>query len=47
LIKINLDTTFVKNSGIVTLAAIARDEIGALRGASLSVMEGVHDPEIA
>jgi hypothetical protein len=45
--KINMDAALSKNSCIVTVAAIARDEAGTFLGASAIVMEGVSGLETA
>jgi ribonuclease HI len=44
--KINVDAALSKNNRLATVAAIARDEIGAFLGASAVVIRGADDPEI-
>ena len=43
----NVDAVLSKNSRIVALAVIARDEAGIFQGASVVVLEGVFEPEMA
>jgi hypothetical protein len=38
--KINVDTALAKNSGVVVVAAVARDATGKFLGALVVVMEG-------
>jgi len=43
--KINVDATLAKNSGIVVATAVARDFVGRFLRASAVVMEGSLEPE--
>lgn len=45
--EVNIDAALSKNSRIVALAAIARDEAGIFQGASVVVLEGVLELEMA
>jgi len=46
-VKINVDAALAKNSTKVTMAAVPRDEAGNFVGASVLVMEGISDSEMA
>ena len=45
--EINVDVALSKNSNITVVAAIARDSAGVFLGASVVVLEGITDAEIA
>jgi len=45
--KINVDAAIAKNSVKVSMAAVAHDEAGQFMGASVLVLAGVSDPEMA
>jgi hypothetical protein len=45
LMKINVDAAMAKNSGVVSMAAVARDSAGLFMGASAVVSRDITDPE--
>src|SRR6185312_11339021 len=47
MMKISVDASLSKNSSMVAVAAVARDEAGIFQGASALVVTGVSSPEIA
>jgi ribonuclease HI len=45
LMKINIDAAILKNAGLSSAAAVARNEAGVFLGASSVTMEGITDSE--
>jgi hypothetical protein len=46
-LKVNIDAALYKNSNVVAMAAVARDEARVFMGASTLVVNGIYDPKTA